>query len=279
MRLHEALRQLKADLEKSGNTEPDAQARQMLLGILHMDAAAYLTHREDALTEDQEKRLCAALERRKTGEPLQYILGEWPFYGRMFSCDPRALIPREDTETLVTCVLEAFPQDRVLRGIDIGTGTGIIGLTLAAERPEWDMTCLDLSDDALSLARENAERLGLSGVHFLHGDMRECLREGPYDFIVSNPPYVRRGEIEGLEKELAFEPKLALDGGGDGLDFYRALRQRMEDSLCPGGLIAAEVGYDQGKDVSLLFAPTAEETWTVRDFAGIERVVAARKRG
>jgi len=275
----EALRDLRATLAASGNDEAEAQARQMLYGVLRLDTASYLARRDDLLTEEEEAALQSALARRIAGEPLQYILGEWPFYGRTFACDPRAFIPREDTETLVDAALEALPKDRPLRGIDLGAGTGIVGLTLAAERPAWRIACLDLSPDALSLARENAARLELTRTDFFLGDMRERLPGAPYDFIVSNPPYIRAGDLPGLAPELSHEPRLALDGGEDGLDFYRALAARMDDSLAPGGLIAVEVGYDQAEAVAALFAPLAETVWTRKDFAGIDRAVAAWKRG
>jgi len=275
----QALRLLRDALRESGNAEAMAQSRQMLYGVLHLDTASYLAHRDEPLTAEQEAALQSALARRIAGEPLQYILGEWPFYGRMFACDPRALIPREDTEALVDAALEALPKDRPLRGIDLGTGTGIVGLTLAAERPLWRIACLDLSPDALALARENAARLDLTRVDFRLGDMRERLPGAPYDFIVSNPPYIRAGDLPGLAPELSHEPRLALDGGDDGLDFYRALAERMRDSLAPGGLIAVEVGFDQAEAVAALFAPQAETVWTRKDFAGIDRAVAARKRG
>jgi release factor glutamine methyltransferase len=279
MRLHEAMRFLRMALESSGCGEAVAQSRQLLFGVLHLDGMKYLARRDEYLTKDEQAALDRALARRMKGEPLQYVLGEWPFYGRMFLCDKRALIPREDTETVIHSVLAELSADRPLRGIDVGTGTGAIGLTLAAERPCWDVTCLDISEDALALAKENAERLGLSNVHFVRGDMREVFPEASYDFIVSNPPYVRKDEIGDLAPELAYEPRLALDGGTDGLDYYRALSLRFADSLMPGGLMTVEAGFGQADSVSEMLAPLADCIRTEKDMAGIERAVTARRKG
>lgn len=277
MKLFEAQNFLKNAMQEAGQEEYAAQSRQLLLGVLGITAQRYLLSTRRDLTGEEQTRLRSALQRRLTGEPLQYILGSWEFYGREFACDARALIPREDTQVLVDCALSRISPDA--RVIDLGTGTGIVGLTLALECPEAHVTCLDISEEALSLARENGQKLGAQGVEFLLGDMTRPLPGAPYTVIVSNPPYIPEGDRETLARELDYEPSLALFAGEDGLDFYRALAQRMEDSLAPGGWILVEVGIHQSQAVAELFAPLAQEWFTENDFAGIPRVVAARKKG
>jgi len=277
MKLFEALSLCRERMQKCGFDEASAQSRQLLLGVLGLTPSDYVLSTRRELTAAQEDALLSALNRRLSGVPLQYVLGHWEFFGREFACDARALIPREDTEPLVEMVLSKLPDDP-LRVIDLGCGTGIIGITLALEKKAWQVTCLDISADALALTGENAGRLSAQ-VETVQGDMRVPLPGAPYDAIVSNPPYIEEGDRETLARELDFEPDLALFGGADGLDFYRALAQRMQDSLAPHGLIAVEVGQGQAQAVAALFAPMAQEIFVEKDFAGIDRVVAAVKKG
>ena len=278
MKLFEAQRYVLREMREAGLGEAEAQSRQLFFGVLNLSARDYLLLHDREVTQTQETLLREALYRRLSGEPLQYILGHWNFMGREFVCAPGALIPREDTQSLVDCALSLMGE-RNQRIADLGTGTGIIAVTLALENPLCRAEGVDMSPEALKIARENAERLHAENLEFSLGDMREMLPHGPYDGIVSNPPYIRTEELPGLQKELSWEPVLALDGGPDGLDFYRCLAERFSDSLVPGGWMALEVGQGQAEAVARMLEKDAECVRIEKDDWGIERVVAAVRKG
>lgn len=192
--------------------------------------------------------LRADLRRRAGGIPLQHLLGSVDFLGREFRCDARALIPRPETEVLVERCLE-LPLPADARVLDVGSGSGVIGLSLAAARPGWRVSLLDASADALALTAANASTLGLSDrVRLLPGDLLDRLDAGErFELIVSNPPYIPRAEIATLAAEVRHDPPLALDGGPDGLDLVRRLVASAPRHLTPGGWLALEVGHDQGQ--------------------------------
>ncbi len=186
---------------------------------------------------------------------------------------PAVLIPRPDTEVLVE---EALARGgKRTRVLDVGTGSGAIVLALASERPDWSFTALDLSQEALQIARENAQRHEMDGrISFVHGDLAH-LPEGPFELIVANPPYVPRGELAGLMADVRdHEPMQALDGGEDGLEAYRALAAQAISRLAPGGCLLVEIGAGQQDDVRHLFETAGLlDVATRTDYAGIERVV------
>lgn len=179
---------------------------------------------------------------RGGGQPLQHLLGTAEFFGREFLCDPRALIPRPETEQLVEFVLERLP-DKEIRILDVGTGSGIIGITMALERPGTHVTGVDLSGQALELASENATKLS-ANVDFLSADLLPPGLE-PFDAILANLPYIPGSEIPGLSREVQKDPVSALDGGPDGTGIIRRLIQSAPAALAPGGLIALEIGTGQ----------------------------------
>jgi len=277
MKYYEAVKWAREALRAASFGEAEAQGRQLALGILHLTEKEYLLARDRILDSAEQKRLAQGLSRRLSGEPLQYILGQWEFCGLTFKTDARALIPREETELLVRAAQREFLRIRRPRIIDLGTGTGCIGLTLAHLLPEAEVTCCDVSPDALDLARENGERLGLGHVRYLLWDMREVLPDGPYDGIVSNPPYIPEGEIPSLQAEVRREPEAALSGGADGLRFYRALAARMEDSLTPEGVLLCELGRGQAGEVTEILRPHSGSVSLTSDMAGIPRVLCVRK--
>ncbi len=259
-------------LRSAGIEEAKTDAALMLEKITGLSGAARFLHRDEELTEEQKQTLEEMLRRRAGHVPVQQILGEAWFYGRSFLVEPCVLIPRMDTEILVEEALGALrPGMSVL---DLCTGSGCIVLTLAAERGIEGVGS-DVSPEALSVARRNAKALGLS-CRFVQSDLFENIT-GRYDLIVSNPPYIRRAEIETLSEEVkSHEPRLALDGGPDGLDFYRRIAARAADFLKPGGSLMMEIGYDQGETVpALLAAHGWKEIRMIRDLAQLPRVVAA----
>lgn len=216
---------------------------------------------------------------------MAYILGEREFWGLPFRVSPAVLVPRPDSETVIEAVLGLMPErDRPWRMLDLGTGSGCLLLTLLREYPRARGLGVDVSNEALAVAQRNAESLEVAGrARLMAGDWRrpgwaEAL-EGPYDLVVSNPPYVERAAIDGLMPEVArFEPRLALDGGADGLDAYRRIASAGPKLVTRGGFLVAEVGLGQAPEVKSIFASaglTPLDPWT--DLGGVERVVPAQQ--
>lgn len=210
-------------------------------------------------------RLEELVSRRKSGEPLQYILGKWEFMGLPFYTRHCALIPRQDTETLCEEALSIGGKTL----LDLCCGTGCIGVSLA-KLGSFEVTFGDISPDCLALARENAALNGVAG-SFVLTDMFGNI-SGSYDMICVNPPYIPTSELASLQAEVKREPRLALDGGADGLDFYRRISRDYAAHLSPGGTLLMEVGAGQAEDVAEMF-PKAE---IIKDICGIKRVVAVR---
>lgn len=226
-------------------------------------------------------RFRALVARRAAGEPLQYLLGEWEFLGRTFRVDPRALIPRGETEAIVELARTAAPAARAI--LDGGTGSGILAVSLALERPEARVVAVDRSEAALALARANASLHGVAArVSFVASDWLSALAPRPcFDLAVANPPYVPRVDAPHVEKTVSdHEPHLALFGGDDGLDAVRVLLAELPPRLHPGAPFLFEIGYGQAREVSgLVEASPAFSLEDVRlDAAGIPRTVVARRR-
>jgi release factor glutamine methyltransferase len=216
------------------------------------------------------------VRRRADGEPLQHLLGHWDFFGRTFKTDRRALIPRPETELLVETVLGEIKPDRSYgRLVDVGTGTGILAITFALERPGLEVIGLDISEEALTLARENADRFD-AGVVFRHSDLLDAV-EGAYDWVVANLPYIATGKLHGLPREVRFDPLIALDGGEDGLTILKRLIESIPDKLAPNSLVALEVGQGQAGEVARFLArQNFRDIAIKKDYQGIERILIAR---
>lgn len=229
------------------------------------------------MEEEASRELCEAyeklLERRCTRMPLQYITGEQEFMGLTFSVNEHVLVPRQDTETLVEQAEKKLSAG--MRLLDLCTGSGCILISLLARVPGVRGLGTDISADALEIAAENADRLDVANrAQWIQGDLFAPV-EGNFDVIVSNPPYIRREEIGGLMPEVAdYEPRGALDGGRDGLDFYRRIIAEAPEYLKEGGWLLLEIGCDQAADVTALMAEAGfVRTATVRDLSGLDRVV------
>lgn len=212
-----------------------------------------------------EAWLRAAVARRLKGEPLQYILGEWEFMGLPFFVGPGALIPRQDTETLCEAALGWLKTRPGTRVLDLCCGTGCIGVSLS-KLGGARVSFADVSSEAMALAKRNAQHNGVDG-EFYESDLLDSV-PGVYDLIACNPPYLTAAEMENCQKELTFEPALALFGGEDGLDFYRRLAAEWADHVAPGGLLLLEIGHAQGAAVQGLF-PGAK---ILKDICGLDRV-------
>ncbi len=236
-----------------------------------------LLRARDALSPEAEAAFRALLARRAAREPLQYIVGAQGFYGLELAADPRALIPRPETETLCELALAFLAEKESPRVLDVCTGTGALALAIKREHPSADVTATDISADALALARENARRVGAEA-RFLPGDLLAPVAGERFDLIVSNPPYIESAACAALQPEVLYEPRLALDGGPDGLAFYRRLAAGCADHLSPGGALMLEIGDTQAASVSaLLEARHCYQNITIhRDLCGRERVIGAR---
>ena len=228
------------------------------------------------LGEKELEPLRELMKRRATGEPLQHLLGTVEFHGHTFLCDRRALVPRPETEHLVELLtaLKTKPE----RVLDVGTGSGVIALTLAAEWPEATVEAIDISPEALALAAENATRLGLAErVRFIQGDLFSGLGGGSYGLIVANLPYIPAGEIETLSREVRHDPVTALDGGKDGTRVIREFLEHARGFLAPGGMVALEIGAGQSEMLMEHLRMLAyKDISSTADLGGINRFLFAK---
>lgn len=258
-------------LEKAGIQEAALDARLLLEEVCRTDRNTLLVHGDRAVTEEEETQFRIFIERRSTHEPLQQITGWQEFMGLRFSVTEDVLVPRQDTETLVEEVMRYLRDGMEI--LDVCTGSGCILLSLLRYSNGCRGVGCDISEKALAVAGQNAKELGIS-VQFIQSDLFESI-EGRFEYIVSNPPYIRKDVIPTLMEEVRdHEPLIALDGGEDGLDFYRKITREATEHLYSGGMLFFEIGYDQGEAVKLLMEEEGYEEVTVsQDLAGLDRVV------
>ncbi|MBA4531797.1 peptide chain release factor N(5)-glutamine methyltransferase [Brevibacillus halotolerans] len=281
--VREALLWASSFLEEAGTKDPRFEAELMIRHVLKMNRASFLASMPDPIKEEDIASIRMLLKRRAAHEPIQYILGEQNFYGRDFIVAPGVLIPRPETELLIEQVLlhsqRIWSAEQPLSVVDFGTGSGAITLTLAAEKPNWQLTTVDISLDAIAIAKQNAERLDVEKrVRFIQGDLVEPILETGerVDIIVSNPPYIPSTDVDELDREvLGYEPRLALDGGVDGYIFYRRICEALPQLLAPTGLVAFEVGIYQADTVAQLMKESGavDEVFIYPDLAGIDRII------
>lgn len=277
--LRQALAQTAAQLQQAGIERARAEARLLAGAALNLSLEKIIAEDARLLRADELQALAALAARRVRREPMAQILGRREFYGRPFRVSRDVLTPRPDSETLIEAVLAQVADRAVpLRLLELGVGSGCLLLTLLAELPQADGLGVDISPAALAVARQNAVALGVAGrCRLVEGDWSAAVA-GPFDIVVSNPPYIPAGDIAGLEPEVVqYEPRLALDGGPDGLAFYRRLAADLPRLLAPGGLVAVEIGQGQGGEVGRLFRDAGLALLPARaDLAGIERCILAR---
>lgn len=255
-------------------------AESLLLHLVGKSKAWLLAHVDDHFAGCSAIRYEAILQRRLAGEPIQYITGEAEFYGLPFRVTRDVLIPRPETEHLIEKALEVAARFQKPRIIDIGTGSGAIAIALAHKLSGSQVTSIDISESALALARENAERNGVAnGIRFLQGDLLAPVANEQFDVVVSNPPYVPITDRDTLDVEVRdHEPALALFAGDDGLDIYRRLIPAAQASLVPGGFIALEIGCGQSPAVQALLADASfNQVQFTADLQGIPRVAVAQR--
>jgi release factor glutamine methyltransferase len=281
LNLVQAWTKAKKELEAAGVPGPVIDARLLVEAAAEATRADIVTDPYRPLTPEQEARLEDYLSRRSRREPVSHILGRKGFWKIMLQVTPDVLTPRPDTETVVEYVLRDFPEHARWSVLDLGVGSGAILLSILAERPAAQGLGVDVSEEALAVARENAANLGLAGrTALLRGDWTFGLGDESFDLVVSNPPYIASRVIDDLDPEVRdYDPRLALDGGADGLDAYRSLAPEILRVLKPGGRFAVEIGFDQKVAVEALFREAgAADVVTVRDLGDRDRVVAGAKK-
>lgn len=278
--LGEMIAHIRSRFAAAGIEDPAAEARILVGGLLDLQRVDFITGSGEQLRPDDETRVHAAAERRLAGEPPYRILGRRSFYGLEFRLSQATLEPRPDTEILVEAVLDALADRRSepLAILDLGTGTGAIVLALLSQLPNARGTGLDLSPAALVTAAENAGLNGLADrFEVRQSDWFENI-SGAYDVIVSNPPYIPAKVIPSLDREVRdFDPHLALDGGEDGLEAYRAIASRAKPFLKENALVAVETGFDQRRSVEEIFRNQGfilTKAW--KDYGGNDRVQVFR---
>lgn len=263
---------------------PRAEARRLLASLTGQPLTWFMAHGDDPADPNTATRFQALAERRRAGEPLAYLLGQQEFYGRPFAVSPAVLIPRADTETLVETALEQLLLLRQQRRtvplslLELGTGSGIIAITLALEAPDTEVHAVERSPEALAVAQQNAKALGADRIHWHPGSWWQALASPRrFDLIVSNPPYIAANDHHLQQGDLRFEPPQALAAGPDGLDDLRIIIGGAPAHLNPSGWLLLEHGYDQEAPVQTLLRDAGfADVFTRRDLAGQPRVSGGR---
>ncbi len=270
MVISELLTLLKSQLSENAEFE----AKEIVMHALGISRNELILNPKREITDNEYKKTEDMLKRRLSLEPLQYILGFSEFMSLIFTVNSHTLIPRSDTETLVELLIERIGNKKTTL-LDIGTGTGCIGISLA-KYTNSDVTLADISQEALKTAAENAKQNDVF-VKTLNIDILNEIPQGKYDIIVSNPPYIRSDIIPTLQTEVKdFEPPSALDGGNDGLIFYRRITEIAPHILNDGGILAYEIGFDQAEDVKALMEKDFCDVEVIKDLCGNDRVVIGK---
>jgi release factor glutamine methyltransferase len=279
MTVLELLQTTTAYFAKKGVEHPRLNIEHLLADTLGKKRIELYLEFDRSLTARELEPLREKVRRRAEGEPLQHVLGHWDFFGRRFKTDRRALIPRPETELLVEAIVKesASCGKSANRLVDVGTGCGILAITFALECPGLEICAVDLSDDALALARENAEALGvLERIAFRRSDLLDQI-EGPFNWIVANLPYIPAADLKALPREVKFDPALALDGGKDGLTIIKRLIESTPGKIAPNGMIALELGQGQAQQVRGFLADRNYRDISMRkDYQGVERLLIAK---
>ncbi len=279
VRIRELRKKAVEELIATGNDSPNADVDFILTNLLGVDKTD-LVIGEKTLDAVSTEKFMQALERVKVGEPVQYAVGGCEFMSLWFGVNSNTLIPRADTEILVETIIERYRNSEKINIFEIGTGSGCIAVSLAYYLPKARVTAVDISKAALDVARKNSKKLGVDGrTEFLECDIMTGIPvlEHLPDVVVSNPPYIPKGDIETLENKVKdFEPMTALDGGADGLDFYRHIAGTIPLTSC--GVLAFEVGIGQAGQVAQIMEERFCNIEIVKDLSGIDRVVLGKLR-
>lgn len=263
-------------LEKRGIEDARRNMQMLVARQLGCTRTELYVQFDRPLEESVLAPLREALKKRGEGIPLQHLLGSVWFHKHEFKTDARALIPRPETEELAEWIL-SWPLPENQRVLDMGCGSGVLGLTLAAERPGWDVTLADVSPDALALAQENAAKLEIGNAHFVQSDLFSAV-DGEFDGIVANLPYVPESERATMAREVLHDPALALFSGADGLDLIRRFIPEAFQRLKPGGWLVLEIGHDQASQVAGILQASSFTAIEVKtDLSGVARFPFARR--
>jgi release factor glutamine methyltransferase len=278
--INEALKRASFQLRQNQIPNPRREAEALLTAAMGVTLAWLYGHGEE--TPSAQVLACFShwVDRRSAGEPYAYLVGEKEFMGLAFRVTPEVLIPRPETEFLVEETVAALSAIKKPRILDVGTGSGAVAVTLAYLLPEANVTSVDVSVNALTIAAENAKRHGVAPrVRLLHGDLFAPVAGEAFDAVVSNPPYIPTDDISGLQREVrSHEPALALDGGPDGLDFYRRLTGELHKLGSPPQILVFEVGHNQADAVAALCQNAGyKSTRQTKDLAGIPRIILASR--
>ena len=290
MKFTELVRRGQLNLVKAGIQDADNDAWLLMETVCQISKVDYFTKMNDEVPKEMEEEYFNAIAKRTTRYPLQYILGEWEFMGLRFKVNENVLIPRQDTEVLVENVIRTIVECSTERGVkldilDMCTGSGCIAISIAKNCPDVFVTGVDISPEAIEIAKENAQLNGVTNVKFVQSDLFQKLGDPvnkvyrQYDIIVSNPPYIRTAEIKKLMPEVRnHEPRLALDGSDDGLEYYRRISMQSIMHLKQDGCILFEIGHDQAKSVlEMMVRNGYRDLKAIKDLAGKDRVVIAHK--
>jgi release factor glutamine methyltransferase len=276
MTVLEVLQSTTAYFQKRRVESPRLNAEHLLAFILKRKRIELYLEFERVLTEAELAPLRELVRRRGQGEPLQHLLGTVEFAGRVFLCDKRALVPRPETEELVGKIADCRMPNADCRILDVGTGSGVIALSLAAKFPGAKVTATDISDEALALGEENGRRLGIENVVFAKSDLFEGI-DNTFDLIVANLPYIAATDRATLSPEVLRDPEIALFGGERGDEIVRKLIEAARSHLAPGGLLALEVGLGQADDLAALMTEkNYHDIATEADYAGVIRFLFGR---
>ena len=270
------------ELQKAETENAENEARMIAEKALRFDKMQFLLNKNERVDEDSVTDAKEMLSKRLSGLPIQYILGEWDFYGRSFKVGEGVLIPRPETEELCSLVIEKLKKKPGAVVFDLCSGSGCIGITIQKEVPNASVYLVELYDDAIKYLNENRISHGLArSVPLIKGDVLSGYEAFGFlpkpDVIVSNPPYIKNQELSSLQKEVQNEPQSALDGGEDGLVFYRALCEKWFPKINDGGFLAVECGDEQGSEIASIFSKISRNVSVHKDFNGSERFVIAEK--
>ncbi len=282
MTVFELYKFCESELEKNKKADAGTEARLILQKALGLERTQLILKRDELADVNAIAETQRIIEQRKKNIPLQYILGEWDFYGQTFKVGEGVLIPRPETEELCTDVIERLKKMQAPTVFDLCAGSGCIGITLKKQVVQANVYLVEYFDEALGFLNENRMSLSVArSVPAIKGDVLEGYEKFGFlprpDVIVSNPPYIKKSELAFLQSEVRYEPSAALDGGEDGLVFYRAFAEKWLPFINDGGFIAVECGETQAEKIASLFSKHSGEITVLKDFNGIDRFVIAGK--
>ena len=276
MTIFEAYNNTKKKLQAAGIEDYVFESKQIIKHITGFSATQILTNYNNKLSQFQQDNLTAIIRQREIRYPLQYIFGEWDFYGRSFYVGPGVLVPRADTETVIDHCLEYLKEKSEPKILDLCAGSGCIGITLGKEKTDSKVLMVEKYNEAITYAEKNIKRNCADNTEIINGDIFEAVGgEEKYDLIVSNPPYIPAEEMSIVSPETKFEPETALLAEDDGMEFYKAIITNYKNSLKEGGMLCFEVGINEYQKVSQLLSVAGFENISVKkDLGEIERAVS-----